>query len=161
MLNSIVIVLAQLPIAKLGEGRSRMRALGLMGFIWAGSMLLIGVAGVWLTATSAFALIAVAVIAFGFGECLHGIVHGPLTADLAPPALVGRYMAFGSQSWQVGWIVGPAVGGFILQQAPNALWPIAASLNVVAAFSALALERHLPRAVARAPSRIEPVEVGL
>jgi MFS family permease len=106
-------------------------------------------------------LMAVAVVAFAVGECLHGIVHGPLTADLAPPALVGRYMAFGSQSWQVGWIIGPAVGGFVLQHAPNALWPAAAALNVAAALFALALERHLPRAVARAPSRIEPVEVGL
>jgi MFS family permease len=161
MVNALVVVLAQLPIAKLGEGRSRMRALALMGAIWAASMLLIGGAGFWLTATSAFALMAVAVIAFGVGECLHGIVHGPLTADLAPPALVGRYMAFGSQSWQVGWIIGPAVGGFVLQHAPNALWPAAAALNLVAALSALALERHLPREVARAPSRIEPVEVGL
>ena len=85
-----------------------MRALALMGAIWAGSMLLIGAAGFWFTATGAFALMAVAVVAFAIGECLHGIVHGPLTADLAPPALVGRYMAFGSQSWQVGWIIGPA-----------------------------------------------------
>jgi MFS family permease len=153
MFNSIVVVLAQLPIAKLSEGRSRMRALALMGFIWAGSMLLIGVAGTWTTATSAFALMAVAVIAFAIGECLHGIVHGPLTADLAPPQLVGRYMAFGSQSWQVGWIIGPAIGGFVLQHAPNALWPAAAALNVVAGLSALALERHLPRAVARARPR--------
>ena len=49
---------------------------------------------------------------------------------------------------------------FVLQHAPNALWPAAAALNIAAALSALALERHLPRAVARAPSRIEPVEVG-
>ena len=124
-------------------------------------MLLIGASGFWFTATAAFALMSVAVIAFAIGECLHGIVHGPLTADLAPPALVGRYMAFGSQSWQIGWIIGPAVGGFVLQHAPNALWPIAAALNIVAALCALALERHLPREVARAPSRIEPVEVGL
>jgi MFS family permease len=161
MVNSIVVVLAQLPIAKLGEGRSRMRALALMGVIWAVTMLLIGIAGVWLSATSAFALMIIAVIAFGIVECLHGIVHGPLTADLAPPALVGRYMAFGSQSWQVGWIIGPAVGGFVLQHAPNALWPAAAALNIVAALAALALERHLPRSVARAPVRVEPVEVGL
>ena len=161
MVNSIVVVLAQLPIAKLGEGRSRMRALALMGVIWAGTMLLIGIAGVWFDATSAFLLMGVAVIAFAIGECLHGIVHGPLTADLAPPALVGRYMAFGSQSWQVGWIIGPAVGGFMLQHAPNALWPVAAALNLVAALAALALERHLPRSVARAPVRVEPVEVGL
>jgi MFS family permease len=161
MVNSIVVVLAQLPIAKLGEGRSRMRALALMGVIWAGTMLLIGIAGVWFNATSAFLLMVVAVIAFGIGECLHGIVHGPLTADLAPPELVGRYMAFGSQSWQVGWIIGPAVGGFALQHAPNLLWPVAAALNLVAAGAALGLERHLPRSVARAPVRVEPVEVGL
>ena len=160
MVNSIVVVLAQLPIAKLGEGRSRMRALALMGVIWSGTMLLIGVAGFWFNATSAFLLMGVGVVAFAIGECLHGVVHGPLTADLAPPALVGRYMAFGSQSWQVGWIIGPAVGGFALQHAPNLLWPVAAALNLVAAGGALALERHLPRSVARAPSRIEPVEVG-
>jgi MFS family permease len=161
MVNSLVIVLVQLPIAKLGEGRSRMRALALMGAIWSGAMLMIGGAGIWLQATSAFAVMAAAVIAFGVGECLHGIVHGPLTADLAPAPLVGRYMAFGSQSWQIGWIIGPAVGGFVLQQAPNALWPAAAALNAAAGVAALALERHLPRAVARAPSRVEPVEVGL
>ena len=70
-------------------------------------------------------------------------------------------MALGSQSWQVGWIIGPAVGGFALQHAPNLLWPVAAALNLVAALAALALERHLPRSVARAPVRVEPVEVGL
>ena len=149
MINALVVVLAQLPIAKLGEGRSRMRALALMGTIWAGSMLLIGTAGFWFTATSAFALMAVAVVAFAIGECLHGIVHGPLTADLAPPALVGRYMAFGSQSWQVGWIIGPAVGGFVLQHAPNLLWPAAAALNIVAALSA----RSHSNAICRARSR--------
>ena len=31
VVNSLVVVLAQLPIAKLGEGRRRMRALALMG----------------------------------------------------------------------------------------------------------------------------------
>jgi MFS family permease len=151
MINSLVVVLAQLPVAKLARGRRRMGALALMGVTWASAMLLIGVAGTWFTATAAFALMALAVVAFGLGECLHGIVHGPLTADLAPPQLVGRYMALGAQSWQVGWIIGPAIGGFVLQHAPNALWPAAAALNLVAAGIALLLERHLPRAVVRAP----------
>lgn len=155
--NSLVIVLAQLPIAKLGEGRRRMRALAAMGVIWAAAMLLIGVAGTWLNGLQAAALMAVAVIAFAFGECLHGIVHGPLVADLAPPELVGRYMALGSQSWQVGWILGPALGGFALQHAPNLLWPACAAINLVAAGAALALERHLPRNVVRAPKQSEPL----
>ena len=157
MINSLVVVLAQLPIAKLGEGRRRMRALAAMGVIWAASMLLIGAAGTWLNGIQAAALMAIAVTAFAFGECLHGIVHGPLVADLAPPALVGRYMALGSQSWQVGWIIGPAVGGFALQHAPNLLWPACAALNLLAAGAALSLERHLPRNVVRAPRQVELV----
>jgi MFS family permease len=161
MVNSLVVVLAQLPVAKIGEGRRRMGAFALMGVIWAAAMLTIGAAGTWFDATAAWALMVVAVTAFGIGECLHGIVHGPITADLAPQQLVGRYMALGSQSWQVGWIIGPAVGGFVLQHAPNALWPAAAALNLAAAAAALALERHLPRNVVYAPARIEPAEVGL
>ena len=36
-----MIVLAQLPIAKLAEGHRRMQALALMGGLWAAAMLLI------------------------------------------------------------------------------------------------------------------------
>jgi MFS family permease len=114
-------------------------------------MLLIGAAGTWLDATSAFALMALAVIVYGIGECLHGIVHSPLSADLAPPQLVGRYMAFASQSWQAGWILGPAVGGFVLQHFPNALWIGAAAINLAAAALAVGLERSLPQTVRLAP----------
>jgi MFS family permease len=160
-INSLVVVIAQLPIAKLGEGRRRMRALAAMGVIWAGATLLIGVAGTWFNGLAAAALMAVAVTAFGLGECLHGIVHGPLVADLAPPELIGRYMAFGSQSWQVGWIIGPAVGGFVLQHAPNLLWPACAVLNLAAAGAALTLERHLPRSVVRAPKTPEPAPTAI
>jgi MFS family permease len=155
MINALVVVFAQLPVAKLAEGRRRMHALAVMGVLWASALLLIGAAGTWLTATSAFGLMAVAVIVFAVGECLHGIVHGPLTADLAAPGLVGRYMAFGTQSWQVGWIVGPAIGGFALQHAPNALWPAAAAVNLAAAGAALSLTSHLPRAARRAPARVD------
>jgi MFS family permease len=153
MINAIVVVIAQLPLAKLAEGRRRMRAFALMGVLWAATMLGVGAAGTWLDATSAFALMAGAIVVFGLGECLHGFVHGPLSADLAPPALTGRYMAFASQSWQAGWIVGPAIGGFVLQHAPNALWPVAAAINLAAAGAALALERLLPHGVRRAPAR--------
>jgi MFS family permease len=98
MLNSIVVVIAQLPIAKLAEGRRRMRAFAAMGVVWAATMIVVGIAGTWFSGLQAAALLAVAVVAFGVGECLHGIVQGPLTADLAPPALVGRYLAVGTQS---------------------------------------------------------------
>ena len=98
-----------------------------MGVIWAASLLIVWAAGVWTTATVAAAMLAGAMLVFALGECLHGAIHAPLGVDLAPPQLVGRYLALSSLSWQVGWIIGPAAGGFMLQHAPLALWPAAAA----------------------------------
>jgi MFS family permease len=152
--DALVVVLAQLPVAKLAEGRRRMHGLALMGVIWATVMMIVAGGGYWLMAGAATAVLAGAAVLFAIGECLHGTIHVPLAADLAPPRLVGRYMAFSSQSWQVGWIVGPAVGGFILQHQPYALWPIAAGANLVGVGWALLLERRLPRGVRLTPTAV-------
>jgi MFS family permease len=98
------------------------------------------------------------VLVFAVGECLHGAIHAPLSVDLAPPQLVGRYTAAASISWQIGWIVGPAAGGFLLQHRPLLLWPIAAAVNLACAAGALALEPRLPAGVRRTP-HAEPAPV--
>ena len=154
-LDAVGIALFQLPVVKLAEGRSRMRGLALMGTLWALSLLAVWGAGEWARATAAFAVLAGAMLVFAIGECLHGAIHTPLSVDLAPPQLVGRYVAAASLSWQVGWIIGPAGGGFLLQHAPLVLWPVAAGVNVACAAAALMLERRLPERV-----RITPLAAG-
>jgi MFS family permease len=149
--DSIVVVVAQLPVAKLVEGRRRMRSLALMSVAFAASLVGFDAAGYWTTGWIAAVLMAAITVVFAAGECLHGTIHVPLSADLAPPRIVGRYLAFASLSWQIGWIVGPAGGGFILQHAPFALFPAAAALQLVAAGWALRLERALPAAARRTP----------
>jgi MFS family permease len=149
--DSLVVVVAQLPVAKLAEGRRRMRALALMGLVWALAMVGFGAIGYWTRGWTAAVLMAAVTVVFAAGECLHGTIQAPLSADLAPPRLVGRYLAFSSQSWQIGWIVGPAGGGFVLQHAPYLLWPIAAGANLLAGTAALVLERSLPRNLLRTP----------
>jgi MFS family permease len=159
--NSIVVVFAQLPVAKLAEGRRRMHGLALMGVIWASVMLAVGAAGYWLAGLPAALAMMGAGAVFALGECLHGTIHLALAADLARPGVLGRYLAFSSQSWQIGWIVGPAAGGFILQHAPYALWPIAAGANLLGSAWALRLERRLPEGVLLTPyaepKRLEPI----
>ncbi len=150
-LDAIGIVLFQLPVVKLVEGRSRMRGLALMGVLWAASFLAVWAAGSWTRVTAAFAILAAAMLVFAVGECLHGAIQAPLSVDLAPPQLVGRYLAASSISWQIGWIVGPAAGGFVLQHRPLLLWPIAAAVNLACAGAALSLERRLPERVRRTP----------
>ena len=60
-------------------------------------------------------------------------------------------MALSTSSWSIGWIAGPALGAFVLQQEPLALWPAAAALCLVAGAGGLLLERRLPQAVRRTP----------
>src|SRR5438132_10191812 len=143
-LDAIGVVVFQLPVVKLSEGRRRMRAFALMGTLWAIALVAVWATGEWARATTAFGILAAAMLVFAVGECLHGAIHAPLSVDMAPPQLVGRYLAAASISWQIGWIVGPAAGGFLLQHRPLLLWPLAAGLNVACAVGALTLERRLP-----------------
>ncbi len=150
-LDAVGVVLFQLPVLKLAEGRRRMRGLALMGLLWAASLLAVWAAGTWTRTTAAFGIFAAVMLVFAVGECLHGAIQAPLSVDLAPPQLVGRYLAASSISWQIGWIVGPACGGFLLQHRPLLLWPLAAAVNVACAAAALRLERRLPERVRRTP----------
>jgi MFS family permease len=159
-LDALAVALFQLPVVKLSEGRSRMRGLALMGALWAATMLAVWAAGSWTRATEAFGILAAAVLVFAVGECLHGAIHAPLSVDLAPPQLVGRYVAAASISWQIGWIIGPAAGGFLLQHRPLLLWPIAAGVNIACALGALALEPRLPESVRLTP-HTEPIQVPI
>jgi len=153
--NTIVIVLAQLPISRAIEGKRRMRALALMPLLWAAAWLLVDASGYWLEATAAFVVLAVAAAVLGVGECFHGPAHQALVADLASDRLRGRYFSVHSASWGLGGTVGPALGGFLLAVAPFALWPLAAAVCVVAAAGAIALERAVPPRLRRIP-RDEP-----
>jgi MFS family permease len=154
--NTLLIVLAQLPVAKALEGRRRMVALALMNVLWAIAALVVLGAGIWLTATAAALAFMVATMIFGVGETLQGPTQAPLVADLAPERLRGRYFALGSMSWSAGSILGPAVGGALLGWHPFAVWPLAAGVCVAAAMGCLRLERSLPERVRRTP-RPEPV----
>ncbi|MFL5980997.1 MAG: MFS transporter [Gaiellaceae bacterium] len=149
--SAAVVALAQLPVAKLVEGRRRMRGLALMGLLWVGTFLAVAAAGNWLTGSQAAVVFCVAVAVFALGQCLHGAIYAPLVVDLARPRMLGRYMAVSSASWQIGWLIGPAAGGFALQHAPISLWLAVAAICGLASAYALALEKSIPRELRRTP----------
>ena len=143
-LNTLVIVLAQLPVARVLEGHRRMRTLAALGVVWAAGLLIVPIAGTELNGLAAAALLAVTFCVIAVGECLHGTVQAPLVSDLADHRLIGRYMATSAFSWGVGFTVGPAIGGIVLDHSPNLLWPAAAAVCLAAGAAALALERVDP-----------------
>ena len=57
LVNTIVIVLLQLPIARFAQGRRRMPALGLLGLMWAAAWLIVPIAGSKTAATATLLLI--------------------------------------------------------------------------------------------------------
>jgi MFS family permease len=148
--NTAVIVLAQLPIARLARGRRRMPTLALFGLLWAGAWLLVPIAGV-AGGAEALLVLGVVMVVFAIGQCLHGAVAAPLVADLAEPRLLGRYMALNALSWQIGFALGPALGGAGLALSSTGVWLAAATLCAAGAGMALLIEKALPTPARRTP----------
>jgi MFS family permease len=131
LVNSLLIIGAQLPVARAVEGHSRARMLALMAACFALCWVLV------LGRSYAFLLAGVCVLSLG--ECLYDSVRSPLVADLAPPGLGGRYLASAGFSWQLGFVAGPMAGAALLGVSPYLLWPSAAAVCAAAAVAALAL----------------------
>ena len=156
--NAATVVVAQVPTARLAEGRRRVSLIALGAATFVGACLLLVAAGA-LSAGPGFALLIVSVVAVGLGECLHTTALMPLVADLAPASLRGRYMAAMGLSWWIGLALAPTVGGQLLAVSPSATFVAAAAVAAGAGFSALALERRLPvetRLTPHPPRAVEP-----
>ena len=148
--NTLTVLLAQIPITRFAEGRRRMPLLALGTSLWilAWAVMLTGAVGppAW-----AAVVVAAAVVIYGVGECLYSAIVVPTVAAIGPDALRGRYLAVMGFSWQAGFMVGPAVGASLLTVGPSALPVACAGLCVLALVGALATERGLPVEHVRTP----------
>jgi MFS family permease len=149
--NAATVAVAQVPIARLAEGRRRAVTMALAGWMFVGACLLVVAAG-GAGAGMAYAALFTAVIVVGVGECLHTTVLMPLVADLAPAGLRGRYMASMGLSWWIGLAIAPAFGTQLLGVSPAATFLAAAVVAGTAGMSASALERRLPDGCRLTPS---------
>ena len=95
-----------------------MPALAVMGVIWGLSWLLALAAAETSSVRVAAAFLLVAAVVFALGECIHGVVQGPL----APAQVRGRYMAAWLTAAQLGFALGPAFGTLALAASPALLW---------------------------------------
>ena len=88
----------------------------------------------WLTATDALSLPILFVFA-----ALHGVARvfvGPAMSTIAPnivpPKILPEAIAMGSIAWQVGSVIGPAIGGFLYASDPALPYWVSAGLMLVA-----------------------------
>ncbi len=145
--NTLLIVLAQLFVLRWLEGRSRTRALAIVGAIFAVSWLVLGAAGVAGTAgrtALAIAGVVTCAVIFAMGETLLSPVMPAITNALATDELRGRYNAMGSMIWGVSGIVGPVAAGPLIGAGRATLWVfLVVGGSLVASLIALTLYRRL------------------
>ncbi|HKA67852.1 MAG TPA: MFS transporter [Actinomycetes bacterium] len=141
--NAITVVVAQLPMARLAEGRRRAVTMAIAALTFVLACFLVVSAGN-LGRTYAYPALLAAAILIGVGECFYTTVLMPLVADLAPAALRGRYMATIGLSWWLGLALAPTLGTQVLSVSPPAAMLGAAGVALAAGLSALALEGALP-----------------
>jgi len=138
-LNGLMIVLLQLPITRLTEGRNRTALL-------VASTLLIGWGfGLTTLAGSSAALYAVTVAVWTIGEIVSAPTMMGLVSELSPAQARGRDQGVYSLSWSLASFLGPAAGGFLLEHAGSGVvWGACAVAGTVAAVAFVPIGRHRP-----------------
>jgi MFS family permease len=152
--NAAAVVVAQVPVARISEGRRRVVMMAVGATLIAAACLLI-LSGQTL-GVLAYAALVVAAVTIGVGECFYTVALMPLVADLAPESLRGRYMATTSLSWWIGLALAPTVGARLLTASATVTFVVAAAVAAAAAVSMLALDARLPEAARRTP-KTEPI----
>lgn len=110
--HALLKIVLQLPVTRWLQAVSRVNVLlGSLG-LWSGGFLVIWLAGALPVNTLLMALAAFALIAMA--EILYGPTASSLVGDMAPASLRGIYFSLESQCWAIGFLVGPALGGWAL-----------------------------------------------
>ncbi len=142
--NMIVVALAQLPITRALAGRSRVRAIAAAAWLASASFLLVVATALWLEGGEALALLLAMTIGFTLAETLHGATQSALVADLAPERLRGRYLSLLTNSYALGFSIGPALGALVLAESAVAVWIGACVVLALAAVALHGLELRVP-----------------
>jgi MFS family permease len=147
--NTLVIVLLQLVVLHRIEGRRRTRVVAVMGFIWAGSWLCLGAAGLVPGTLGATLLVAACASVFALGETLLQPTIPAMVNDLAPDHLRGRYNALSAGSFQLASVIAPPIAGALIGHGHGDIWILSliAGCALVAMLAIGDLERHLPESV--------------
>jgi MFS family permease len=113
--------LLQLPVVKLLTRFSYLRVLMASILIWG-----VGFGSIWLLSGQAF--LGAKVVSFAI-FAIATIIYKPTSsawiANLAPANLRGVYTAIAYQCWSIGYLIGPVLGGWAIDQAapiPQNFW---------------------------------------
>jgi MFS family permease len=144
LVNTSFVVIAQIPAVRVVARMRRTHAFAATTALFMVSLLAVLPATLISSELAATTLLAGVAIIFAFGECVHILVLGPLVVDMAPAHLLGRYLSLLGLTMTVSQALGPAIGGFLLQTSPDAVWWGGALAAVLAGAVLLGLGGRIP-----------------
>jgi MFS family permease len=150
MSGTVAVILSQLAVAKAVRGRARMVVLSIMFGLF-GAAFVCGALSVGQSLAVTVAFIVAAQVVGGFGEACLGPTRNPLTADVAPPELLGRYYGLQSMMFSAGFGLSIAGGGAALDVTLRGVWFAGALAAAAAGAWALRLDQHIPHAARLSP----------
>ncbi|MEG3940318.1 MFS transporter [Microcoleus sp. S36b_A3] len=112
--STFLTVALQLPVVKALRRFSHPKALMISALLWGMGFIAIGLTGMAATGNLFLAVLGLSFLS------LATVAYTPfasaLVVDLAPESLRGVYLALNSQCWAIGYLIGPPLGGFALDQ---------------------------------------------
>jgi MFS family permease len=154
LVNTTFVVIAQIPAVRLVARMRRTHAFAATSALFAVALLAVLPSTLVHSALAATSILAGVAIVFAISEIAHTLVLGPLVADMAPAHLLGRYLSLYSLTFAGSLALGPAIGGLLLQTAPDAIWWGGALAAVLAGVVLLRLGDRIPDPLHEAPSRL-------
>jgi MFS family permease len=154
LVNTAFIVIAQIPAVRVVAQMRRTHAFAVTSVLFAVALLAVLPATVMHSALAATSLLVGVAMVFALGEIAHILVLGPLVADMAPAHLLGRYLSLYTLTFTLSLALGPAIGGLLLQSAPDAIWWGGALGAVLAGAVLLRLGDRIPDPLHEPPSRL-------
>lgn len=144
--HALLKILLQLPITRWLRPVSHVNVLlGSLG-LWTGGLFLIWLIGVVPSDTLIVALAAFAFIAIA--EIFYAPSASALVGDIAPVTLRGIYFSLESECWAIGFLIGPALGGWALdhpQRLGTNLWLALVASAAIACMILLFLRQQLAK----------------
>ncbi|ABG05828.1 major facilitator superfamily MFS_1 [Rubrobacter xylanophilus DSM 9941] len=135
--NGLVVILLQMPVARLLDARSKMGALLVCSLLFAAS-------AATLLITESFLGILVAFAGFfTLAEMILEVAGAALAAGMAPPGRRGTYLALFGVCFGAAQGISPVVAGALLDaRMPDAVWGLQLAAAGLAAAALLALRRR-------------------
>lgn len=143
LVGAISCVVFQLPMLRWVRGRQRMHCLAFMNAMFFVAFVITAFT-VDTSVGVAIVIIGLAQAVGGFGETVLAAVRQPLTSDLAPVALIGRYFGLAAMVFQGSMGAASAVGGALMDVSLRSVWIVAALFSLFGVASSMSLARRTP-----------------